>query len=131
MQNEVPVKVVKPDSESLLSPVVISAPSPRASGSLATQHLRISKKRLALAFVIAGTSDAISAFANFAPPLEWPVDFVTALLLFVALGWHWVMLPALILEAIPGVGALPFWVMVVMSIAIWGRDMHQTERVQR
>jgi hypothetical protein len=131
MQNEVPIKVVKPASESLLSPVVISAPSPRASGSLGPQYLRISKKRLAFAFVIAGTSDVISAFVNLAPPLEWPVDFVTALLLFVALGWHWLMLPALILEAIPGVGALPFWVMVVMSIAIWGMDKHQTERVGR
>ncbi len=32
----------------------------------------------------------------------------------------WLLLPGLIMEAIPGVGALPFWVLVVGAVAVWG-----------
>ena len=82
--------------------------------------LGLTKKQIVLAFAIAGVSDVISAFATFAPPVEWAVDIVTAILLFVVLGWRWLLLPALILEAIPVVGVLPFWVLVVGAIAVWG-----------
>ncbi len=60
---------------------------------------RVVKWRLALAFAIAGVSDVISAVATFALPIEWAVDLVTALLLFVVLGWQWLLLPGLIMEA--------------------------------
>ena len=50
----------------------------------------------------------------------WLVDIVTAILLFIVLGWHWLLLPGLVMEAIPGVGALPFWLLVVGAIAVWG-----------
>ena len=79
-----------------------------------------SKKRLALAFAIAGVSDIIGAFATLAPPVVWVVDLGTALLLFVVLGWQWLLLPGLALEAIPGVGVLPFWLLVVGAIAVLG-----------
>jgi hypothetical protein len=48
------------------------------------------------------------------------VDGVTAVLFFVVLGWQWLLLPGLVLEAIPGVGALPLWLLVVGAIAFWG-----------
>jgi len=82
--------------------------------------LCFSKKQLAVAFAIAGVSDALSAFLTFAPPIEWAVDLVTGLLLFAALGWHWLLLPGFIFEAIPGLGVFPFWVLVVGSLALWG-----------
>jgi hypothetical protein len=47
---------------------------------------------------------------------------VTALLLFLALGRQWLLLPGLALEAIPGLGVLPFWLLVVG--AIWAL-LHQ------
>jgi hypothetical protein len=77
----------------------------------------LSGRRLALAFAIAGLADASSAFLSLAPPLEWAVDGVTALLLFAALGWRWLLLPGLVLEAIPGVAVFPFWVLVVGAVA--------------
>jgi hypothetical protein len=40
----------------------------------------------------------------------------TALLLFLILGRRWMLLPGLIAEAIPGMGAFPVWVLVVLSI---------------
>jgi len=82
--------------------------------------LKFSKTQLALAFAIAGTSDVIGAFAILAPPLVWAVDISTALLLFVVLGWQWLLLPGLALEAIPGVGVLPLWLLVVGAIAVLG-----------
>jgi len=88
---------------------------------MTAKPLGLTRKQLYLAFAIAAASDAVSAFTTFAAPVEWPVDFLTALLLFLVLGWRWPLLPGLILEAIPGVGVFPFWVLVVGAIAVHGR----------
>jgi hypothetical protein len=82
--------------------------------------LGLSKKRLLLAFAIAGISDTISLFDVPFPPLQLAVDLITAALLFAVLGWRWLLLPGLVMEAIPGVQVVPFWVLVVSAIAIWG-----------
>ena len=76
--------------------------------------------RLALAFAIAIASDLASVWLEFAPPLQWALDLATAAALFVVLGRQWLILPALVAEAIPGVAAFPAWVLVVGSIATWG-----------
>ena len=84
--------------------------------------------RLALAFAIAGISDAIAAFATPLPPIVWAVDLGTALLLFMVLGRQWLLLPGLALEAIPGMGVLPFWLLVVGAIAVLGTPRPNFER---
>ena len=81
---------------------------------------RFSKRRLALAFAIAALSDGLAVFLTLIPPVEWAVDLVTAVLLFIVLGRQWILLPGLILEAIPGLYVFPFWVLVVGAVAIWG-----------
>jgi hypothetical protein len=88
--------------------------------TVSTLSLKFSVMRLVLAFAVAGVSDIIGAFASLAPPIGWAFDVVTAALLFVVLGWQWLLLPGLILEAIPGVGILPFWLLVVGAIAVLG-----------
>src|SRR5215468_2843561 len=93
-------------------PTGVNAASPKLS--------KLSRKRLALAFVIAGISDLIGAFATLAPPIGWALDIVTAMLLFMVLGWQWLLLPGLALEAIPGVGVVPFWLLVVGAIVVLG-----------
>ena len=90
--------------------------------------LKFSKKRLALAFAIAGISDVIGAFATPLPPIVWVVDLVTVLLLFLVLGRQWLLLPGLALEAIPGFGVLPFWLVVVGAIAVLGTPRPSFER---
>ena len=97
-----------------------SAPSDlvkRSTETTVSRPLKFTVLRLALAFVIAGVSDVIGAFASLAPPIGWAVDAVTAALLFVVLGWQWLLLPG---QAIPGVGVLPFWLLVVGAIAVLG-----------
>jgi hypothetical protein len=101
------------------------APAPselekRSTETPASTPLKFSVLRLAVAFVIAGVSDVIGAFASLAPPIVWAIDVVTAVLLFVVLGWQWLLLPGLVLEAIPGVGIAPFWLLVVGAIAVFG-----------
>jgi hypothetical protein len=78
------------------------------------------KMQLVAALAIAGLSDALSIFVTVAPPIAWGVDLVTAALLFIVLGWRWLLLPGLIMEAIPGLGVFPFWLVVVAAILIWG-----------
>ena len=101
-------------------PIGAGTPNPRI--------LKFSRKQLLLAFAIAATSDSIGAFATPLPPIVWVVDLVTALLLFVVLGRQWLLLPGLAQEAIPGLGVLPLWLLVVGAIAVLGTPRPSFER---
>jgi hypothetical protein len=101
---------------------------PTSAETPSSNTLKFSKKRLALAFVIAGISDAIGAFITLLPLIGWVVDLATALLLFLVLGRQWLLLPGLALEAIPGLGVLPFWLLVVGAIAVLGTPRPRSER---
>jgi hypothetical protein len=90
---------------------------PSATASIFT---KFTKWQVVLAIAIAAVSDLLGAFVTVAPPLVWAVDFVTALLLFAVLGWQWMLLPGLVMEAIPGLGVIPFWLLVVAGVLIWG-----------
>jgi hypothetical protein len=76
---------------------------------------------LAVAFAVAALSDVLAVVATLVPPVEWGLDVATALVLFVLLGRRWLLLPALIMEAIPGLWVFPFWVLVVSAIAVTGQ----------
>jgi hypothetical protein len=77
---------------------------------------RPSRKRQAVAFLIAAVSDFLSFWMVLALPMQWLIDLGTALLLFLVFGRRWAILPGLIAEAIPGMGVFPVWVLVVLSI---------------
>lgn len=110
------------------SPLASAGRRPMESATPPSKTLRFSRKTLVLAFAIAAASDAVGAFANAAPPIAWVIDAVTALLLFMVLGRQWLLLPGLALEAIPGLGVLPFWLLVVGSIAALGTPRPKLER---
>jgi len=78
------------------------------------------RARIAASFAVALASDALSVWLEFAPPLQWALDAGTAIVLFLILGRQWMLVPALVAEAIPGVAVFPAWVLVVGSIAMWG-----------
>ena len=80
---------------------------------------RPSRTRLAMAFGIAAISDFISMWTELVPPIQWVVDLATAGVLFLILGSRWALLPGLLLEAIPGMGVFPVWVLVVMSVIVY------------
>jgi hypothetical protein len=116
MQNESPIKPERHETD-------LSAAAERLRTSPVTRvspARDFSTMQLVVAFAIAGLSDALSIFVTVAPPIAWGVDLVTAALLFIVLGWRWLLLPGLIMEAIPGFGVFPFWLVVVAAIAVWG-----------
>ena len=76
----------------------------------------ISNTRFALAFGVAALSDMVSVVTEIVPPVQWIIDIVTAALLFVLLGKKWQILPGLVAEAVPGLAAFPFWVLVVGAV---------------
>ena len=80
---------------------------------------RPSRVRFALAFGVAAISDFASMVTEFAPPIQWGIDVVTAGLLFLILGRRWALLPGLLVEAIPGMGVFPVWVLVVISLIVY------------
>ncbi len=116
----------KPENEIVVLPPItknnqaVSSPPAPPFPEDTKLPLGLSKKRLMLAFAIAGISDVVSLFDVPFPPVQVAVDLATAALLFAVLGWRWLLLPGLIMEAIPGVQVVPFWVLVVSAVAIWG-----------
>ena len=109
MSPEVPIEVLPPE-----------APIRHGEEPQPLPRPRFSNTRLALAFAIAALADGLSFFLTFTPPVQWAADSVTAILLFVVLGRQWILLPGLIMEAIPGLYVFPFWVLVVGAVAMWG-----------
>jgi len=80
---------------------------------------RHSRAKMATAFGVAAVSDALSIWLTFAPPVQWTLDLATAVVLFLIFGKRWVLLPGLVMEAIPGMGVFPWWVLVVLSIILY------------
>jgi hypothetical protein len=96
------------DKTIVLTPAEITSPLKRHS-----------RGKMAIAFGLAAVSDALSIWITFAPPFQWALDLVTAFLLFLIFGRRWVLLPGLVMEAIPGMGVFPWWVLVVLSIIMY------------
>ena len=117
MGTEVPVEVLPPET-----------PIPPGEETQPTSRPRFSTRRLALAFTVAVLADGISVFLTLTPPVQWAADLVTAMLLFVVLGRQWILLPGLIMEAIPGLYVFPFWVLVVGAVAMWGTAQPKQKR---
>lgn len=80
--------------------------------------------RIALAFAVAIASDLFSFFTSawvIAEPIVLAVDVATGLALWAVLGAPGILLAALVAEAIPGVGMIPLWTLVVAALAFTGR----------
>ena len=87
-----------------------------------------SRSRLGLAMAIAVASDLASVWVEFVPPIQWTLDVATAGLLFLTLGRQWAILPALVAEAIPGIGVFPIWMLVVIAVATTGTIKRDKEK---
>lgn len=70
------------------------------------------------ALAVALVSDLLSVAFEFVPPLQIALDVVTALVLWALCGWRWPLLPALIVEAIPGLALFPTWSLVVGTLPL-------------
>ena len=80
--------------------------------------------RIGLAMAIALVSDGLSFFLSptvIAEPLVIGIDLVTGVLIWFALGRPMLLFAVFLAEAIPGVGMIPLWTMVVALLATTGR----------
>ena len=90
---------------------------------------RYSKGRIALAWAIAATADAlqIGGFAFFA--VAWPVDegldIVVAIALTFLIGWHIAFIPSFIIKSLPFADLAPTWTLAVL-IATRGKNTKST-----
>ena len=91
---------------------------------------RLTQKRIILAFAVAIIADviqfpitAVEATGFFSIPGEL-ADFVLDCFVMVAtcllLGFHWALLPTLLVEVIPGLELLPTWTACV-AFVVWQR----------
>jgi hypothetical protein len=69
------------------------------------------------ALLLALISDILGFVFTFTPPVHWTIDVVTVIVLFAAIGFKWLLLPALVVEVIPGLQLFPAWTLVVLALA--------------
>jgi len=70
-----------------------------------------------IAFFFAVAADIIFAIPSPLEGIEMAMDGVVGLILCFVLGFNWLVLPAVLLEAVPGLDVFPFWSLAVLSIA--------------
>jgi hypothetical protein len=80
-------------------------------------HLRTPQQRLAWLIAVAADVLQIAALPLFAEggfsPADTILDIVVAFLLIRLLGWHWVFLPSMAAELVPGLDLVPTWTAAV------------------
>jgi hypothetical protein len=96
---------------------------------------KLTKQKIALAFTVAVIADAIqfpitaaTATGVFAVPSEgadFALDCVVMVITSALLGFHWLFLPSLVFEAIPGFDLLPTWTGCVAYV-VWRRRKDQS-----
>lgn len=69
------------------------------------------------ALLVALLSDVAAFGTVLFPPLQWLLDGVTVVVLFIVLGFRWSLLSALVVEAVPGLQLFPAWTLVVAALA--------------
>jgi hypothetical protein len=82
------------------------------------------KKAWRWAIGIALVSDALGFGVGWWPPFQWAIDAITALALFIALGFRWGLVPALAIEVVPGLQVFPAWTLAVIAMAAVEKEDH-------
>ena len=94
--------------------------SPKAAPAPAADSPSRSPIPKALAIAVLADVVQLLLFPLFAPgalsPLNDVVDIVVFIILVRLLGWHWVFLPSLFAEVIPGLDEIPCWTLAVLTV---------------
>ena len=84
-------------------------------------RIRVPPLRLAAALLVAVISDVVAWPLEIAVPLTIALDVATAAALWALMGRSGWLIGVLLAEAVPGVGLVPLWTMVVVGLAFLGR----------
>ena len=97
-------------------------------------HLKTPEQRMAWLVAVAADTLQIAALPLFAEggfsPADAVLDVVVAFILIKLLGWHWVFLPSLAAEMIPGVDLVPTWTAAVYYATRGEIESGETPRPQ-
>lgn len=77
---------------------------------------KLSPIRIILAFAVAIIADTLIEVIP--TPFSQVIDVFTGIALFLVLGANWILLPAFLIEMIPGVGMSPTWILAVAAITL-------------
>jgi len=73
--------------------------------------------RFVVAFVVAAAADVIIPLISPFEVLVVVGDMVVAVILCAILGFNWIFVPTLLMEAIPGLDLFPTWTVAVLALA--------------
>ena len=73
--------------------------------------------RFVVAFCVAMAADTVGLY--FGEIFVVVFDVAVAIVLIAILGFNWIIIPALLVEAVPGLGLFPTWVLAVLAMAGW------------
>lgn len=122
MPAEDPESPSEPGTAEADSAVAAELPAEPVQDDLAVPLVKkVALWRILLAFAIAGVSDLIGGIFTLVPPVYIPLDLATGAAIWFALGRPVLVLAVLVLEAIPGIGLVPFWTLVVGMIVFIGK----------
>jgi len=79
---------------------------------------RLTRPRVAFAFIAAAAADAAQWFFGPIPLADQVIDVVAMLLTVGTLGFHPLLLPTFVVELIPGVDLLPTWTACVAAVVV-------------
>jgi len=82
--------------------------------------MRFPAWRVVVAFALAIAVDVVNVFFALIPPIYITVDVVAAVAIWFVLGRPSLLVGVLLIEAVPGIGVIPFWTVVVGLIIFTG-----------
>ncbi len=82
-----------------------------------TSRYPVAAWRFAISFCVAAVADVAFMAVSPLEALEVVGDVLVALILCGILGFNWIIVPALLAEAIPALEIFPSWTLAVMAIA--------------
>ena len=78
------------------------------------------RARLALALAMLADLAQLGLFPLFSEgalsPANDVLDVVIAVVMFLMLGWHWALLPSIVLELVPALNLVPTWTAAVLFV---------------
>lgn len=89
---------------------------PYSKNVLSADVQKLSPLRIILAFGVAIIADTLVEAVP--TPFSQVIDVFAGVSLFLILGANWILLPAFLIELIPGIGMFPTWVLAVTAITL-------------